>query len=145
MGFHASILWFNGVNSVRKEVISIRQTIPANTVNMIITERIKSPGTLEEIRVRFYPGVERDLHVYPSVQHKGNKTTQMLTFPQGTEQFLSGDDDYLILPVVLAVDNDDNIKIMVTNVNTTYDYTLSIDVVIDYYGGKNRVTSGGVM
>jgi hypothetical protein len=128
---------------LKKEVVAIRMNIPAGTT-VTVLERIKAQGTVEELRVRFYPGQERELHVMPIVLHKGDQAEQLLTYPEGSENFLSGDDDSMIFPCVVAVDNDDHLKVTAQNTNITYDYTLCIDVVIDYYAGKNRV-SGGVV
>lgn len=111
---------------------------------MIIMERIKAPGTVEEMRIKFYAGQERELHVYPVVLHKGEQAEPLLTYPVGAENYLSGEDDALIFPCIIAVGNDDNLKITAINTNATYDYTLALDVVIDYFAGKNRVAGGVV-
>jgi hypothetical protein len=131
------------VGDNKKEVIAIRKTIPAGTT-VDILERIKAPGTVEELRVRFYAGQERELHVFPVILHKGNQAENLLTYPNGSENYLSGEDDALIFPCVLSVDNDDQLKITAININATYNYTLSVDIVIDYYAGKNRVAGGVV-
>lgn len=127
----------------KKEVVSFRKTIPAGQT-IILYERIKAQGTVEELRVRFYPGQARELRVYPIILHKGDQAENMLTYAESSDNYLSGDDDNLIMPSIVPVDNDDQIKITAINTNATYDYTLVVDVVIDYFAGKNRVVSGVV-
>lgn len=125
------------LSSDKKEVIAIRKTVPAGAT-VIVSERVKGPGTVEELRVRFYPGQSRSLRVNPYVLHKGDQAEPMLTYPEGTENFLSGDDDTLIFPSVVTVENDDNIRVIAQNMSSGFDYTLVIDVVIDYHSGQNR-------
>lgn len=134
---------WGGDSMSKKEVVAIRKTVAAGQT-LHITERIKAPGTVEEMRVRFYAGQERELKITPIILHKGEQAEQLLTYPEGTDNFLSGDDDTLIFPCIVAVGNDDFLKITAQNVNLTYDYTLNIDIVIDYFAGKNRVAGGVV-
>ena len=123
-------------------MVTIRKTILPNTSG-IIEERVKGPGTVEEVRIRFYPGQARALQVVPYVIHKGEQREDLVTFTQGSERFFSGDDDSLSLPCVVEVDNDDYLKINFNNTSSAYEYTLSVDLIIDYYAGKNRAS--GVM
>jgi hypothetical protein len=122
----------------KKEVISFTATI-APLADMVFSERVKAPGTLEGIRIRFYAGQELDLRVRPYVLHKGQKSEDVLTYPEGSNPYLSGDDDEFYFPVTVPLANDDEIKVHVVNVNTQYAYTLVVHVAIDYYGGGNRV------
>jgi hypothetical protein len=125
----------------KKEVVSFRKSIPANTT-MAFTERVKGPGTIEGLNVKFYQGQQMSLHMNPSVVHKGEKRESLLTFAGSTDAFLSGDNDTFNYPCTISVDNDDYINISVTNTDATYAYNLSVDVIIDYYAGNNRVIGG---
>jgi hypothetical protein len=127
----------------KKEVVTVRKTILANTSGKL-RERIKDSGTVEELRLRFYPGQSRALRVVPYILHKGEQREDLVTFFDGSDRYFSGDDDTVVLPCILSVGNDDYLEISYANISTLYDYTLAVDIVIDYYGGKNRV-SGGVV
>jgi hypothetical protein len=127
----------------KKESISFRKQIPASASD-IVTERIKAPGTIERVKVKFYQGQQLALQVRPTVEHKGKQIEDLITYAQGTNKNLSGDNDYFEFDVVVSVDYDDEIKIFVTNTDATNNYDLTVDIEIDYFGGKNRVI-GGVM
>lgn len=127
----------------KKEVIQFKSIIPPNT-EKVFSERIKADGTVEELRVKFYSGQERTLQVRPTIRHKGNLLQDLVTYPSDTEQYLSGDNDYFAFDLTGVVENDDEIKIFVTNNNPDYSYTLDATVTIDYYGGKNRIIGGVV-
>lgn len=131
----------NGVN--KKETIAFIKNIAAST-DLKLSERVKGEGTIEKFTVRFYPGQERSLQVRATVIHKGNKTEDLVTYPEGGENYLSGDDDSLSFNIVIPVENDDEIVLYVKNIDATYEYTLVAYIEIDYFGGKNRVV-GGVM
>ena len=123
------------------EIMSFRKVIPANTPDLL-SERVKGPGTIEGIKVKFYPGQQKALRIVPFVEHKGSKTEQLITYPSTTDQFLAGDDDYFIFPVIVEVDNDDFVKIRAVNTDLVNAYTCVVDVIIDYYAGKKRVIGG---
>jgi hypothetical protein len=120
-----------------KESIVIRRSVAAGESGTV-RERLKADGTVEEIRVRFYPGQEGDLQVMPYILHKGERREDLLTFPAGSDRFLSGDDDYVVFPLSVSFEYDDNLQIDFKNI-ATFPYTLSVDVIVDYLGGQNRV------
>lgn len=105
---------------MKKEVISFRKEINASKTD-VLQERIKSDGTIEEIRVRFYQGVQKSLQVEPFIEHKGHQIEQMISYPSTTDQFISGDDDYFIYPVSVPVEYDDFIKVKAKNI--THDFS----------------------
>lgn len=118
------------------DVISFTKKIPKGTKNLILSERIKDNGTVIAVNVRFYPGQQLSLQVRPYIEPKGTKgIVDLLTYPDGTEQFLFGDDDRRSFTNGLAVKYDDYVKVMVTNTSDTYDYTLVCDVTVAYHGG----------
>lgn len=126
------------MSATSKEVISFRALIQPGQV-VKFHERIKGDATIEQVRVRFYIGQQKALHVRPYVVHRGNKPEDLITYPEGTDAFLSGDDDYLDFPCVVPVGNDDEAYVWVQNTDADNAYTLVVDMVIDYYGGKSRV------
>ena len=124
-----------------KESISFRKQILAGT-NDVLHERIKGQGTIEGMRVRFYPGQQLDLQVRVFVEHKGGLMEELVTYPSTTRQYLAGDDDNVIIDCVISVENDDFLKVSVVNVDLVNNYDLAVDVYVDYYGGSSRVVGG---
>jgi hypothetical protein len=116
---------------VKKEVLSFRKDIQPGA-SETITERIKENGRVVNIRLRFYPGVERELRVRPYVLHKGQKQEDVFTYAGDTEAYITGDDDYLEFAVSIDVEYDDEMKVFASNENATYAYTLVCDVIIVY-------------
>lgn len=106
---------------------------------MILKERVKDNGTIEGIRVRFYSGQQLALRVNPYIEHKGQKIENLLTYSEGSNPWLAGDDDPFEYPCVVTVEYDDYVKVWVQNTDAANDYDLVLDVIIDYYNGQNRV------
>jgi len=128
------------VSTNKKEPIVFKAVIaPGETKKF--SERIKGDGTIEQMKVRFFQGQQKSLLVRPYVLHKGNKIEDLITYPEGTDTYLSGDNDYLEFDLVVPVENDDQLVIWVQNVDPDAldPYTLNLSVMIDYYGGKSRV------
>lgn len=117
---------------MKTEVIAIRKTIPVLS-NSTTKERCKGNGRVSELRIKFYPGVEKALKVQPFVLHKGGRAEQFLTYPEGTEPFISGDNDYLVFPVSVDFENDDEIAVYAENTNANYTYSLAVDVIVSYF------------
>lgn len=124
------------------ESIPFRKKIPAGQTEVRVSERIKALGTLQGIRFIFTPGQEGSLRVRPFIERKHGFLEPILTFPEGGDAFLSGDDVKLDFPVIIPVENDENVVIYADNIDAEDDYTLMVDVFIDYYGGKSRVIGG---
>lgn len=125
-----------GTNSM--ETISFRQNIGAG-VTTILQERIKAPCTVETVRVRFYKGQQLALQVNPYIEHKGHLKENLITYAEGTRQFLSGEDDSFDYDVVLTADYDDYLKVWVSNTDPLNAYDVIVDIKVDYYGGQERV------
>lgn len=118
---------------MKAEVIAVRKEIPANTIGEL-SERVKDNGRIQEVTVRFYAGQERALKVRPYVMHKAQRPEDMFTYVEGSEAFLSGDDDTFTFPVTLNVEYDDEIRIWYSN-TSAYQYTLVCDIVVMYTEG----------
>lgn len=129
--------------SNKKEVIYFDKVIPAGQT-LEFTSKVKDDGTIEKLTVKFYIGQEKGLRVIPTVIHNNNQPEALITYPTGTEQYLSGDDDYFDFPIVVPVALNDVIKLKAINTDSTYDYHLTAAITIDYYAGQNRVIAGVV-
>ena len=115
---------------MKKEIISIRKDInPGQTVQF--KERLKDNGALVNVNIRFYPGVENDLKVEPYILHKGNKREDVVTYVEGADTFISGDDDRLTFPVYVEFQYDDEFVCEVENVGA-FAYTLVLDAIVEY-------------
>lgn len=108
----------------------------------ILSERIKFDGTVEGVRIKFYSGQERDLKVRPYVEHVGARTEELITYPKGCENYLSGEDSYLNFSVTLPVEQDDQILVEVINEDLENPYTLDVTIIVDYYNGINHNIGG---
>lgn len=97
-----------------------------------IKERIKYSGYVEEVRIRFYAGVEKALQVKPYVLRDGRRIEDLFTYPEGTDQYITGDDDYLVFPVSAEINTDDELIVEYRNLEKDFVYTLSIDFVLIY-------------
>lgn len=116
---------------MKKEIISIRKDIaPGTTVQF--KERLKDNGALVNVNIRFYPGVENDLKVEPYILHKGNRREDIVTYVEGSNGNISGDDDVFNFPVYLEFKYDDEFVVEVENVSTLYSYTLVLDGIVEY-------------
>lgn len=115
---------------MKKEIIAIRKDIlPGEKVQF--KERMKDNGALTNIRVRFYPGVENDLKVSPYILHKGNRREDVLTYVEGSNMDISGDDDTFVFPVYLEFKYDDEFVVEAEN-KGGYSYTLVVDATVEY-------------
>lgn len=124
----------------KREVVLIRKTVkPSETVE--IRERIKSDGTLESMKIRFYAGEGLTLQVRPIVEKRGGQGVDIVTYPKGTDSYIIGDDDYLEYNPIIEVSNDEELVVYATNVGTV-DSKLVIDFEVDYFAGKKRVVGG---
>lgn len=103
-----------------------------------IKERLKDSGSVKDVRIRFYSGVEKSLRVRPYLLHKAGRAEDFFTYPAGTEPYITGDDDQLQFPVLVDFDYDDEVVVDYENVGD-YPYTLVVDIVVSYY--PNEVIS----
>jgi 3-dehydroquinate dehydratase len=120
----------------KKEVIVFRYNL-AGGQKVTLKERIKADCTIVEVRVRFYPGQENSLKVRPYILHKLNKPEEIFTYVEGGSVFLSGDDDRESYPVSLSAQYDDEVVVYAEN-TSIYEYTVAVDVVVDYDSGQFR-------
>ena len=127
----------------KKEVITFRKAINP-LEELLLIERVKDNGTVENVKLRFYSGQEMKLKVLPFVRHTGNKIEYLTSSPTG-DYFIAGDDDNFILDVVVPVFYDDEIHVKVINESSEYIYNLVCDVTVDYYMGTDRIVAGGVI
>lgn len=118
----------------KKETITFR-TSAATGTSGTITERVKARGVILSIQPRFYPGQENTLQIRPYVRHKVSRDEPLVTYPNGANQYLSGDDDAPVYAVSIAVENDDEIHVYYSNTGA-YTYTVACDVTIQYMEGS---------
>lgn len=129
------------MNNPRVEVKSFRKVLAAGE-DVILKSRILADGTIEGLRAKFYPGQENTLQVRPCLWQTGrNVLVDLVTYAEGTDQFISGDDDYFEYPITQDCLKDDEIWVIAKNTGE-YPYTIVIDVSIDYYAGNSRIIAG---
>lgn len=118
---------------MKVEVISFRSLIDPDD-RVTFKERLKDGGFVQEIRIRFYPGLEKSLQISPFVLHKENRREDLFTFVGSTDNFISGDDDYFVFPVSIEFAYDDELAVEVYNNNSIYPYTMAVDIIVSYSG-----------
>jgi hypothetical protein len=129
------------LNNPRVEVKSFRKDLGAGD-SIILKSRILDDGTIEGVRAKFYPGQEGCLQLRPCLWQTGrNVLVDLITYADGTNQYISGEDDYFDYQVTQACLKDDEIWILAKNTGD-YTYTIVVDVVIDYFAGDARVVGG---
>lgn len=116
---------------MKKEVIAFVKPIQPNET-VYLSERVKYNGNIERVIFRFYAGVEKALQVRSYVLHDGRKPHDFITYPEGVEKYISGDNDTLDFPVTIALEYDDVIRVDVTNNNSNYVYDLVCYIVLNY-------------
>lgn len=119
---------------MKAEVLAIRKEVAAGAQGELV-ERIKDDGRISEVRARFYAGQERALRVKPYILHKAQRVEDIFTYVEGSETFLSGDDDTFTFPVSVSVQYDDEIRVWYEN-TSAFQYTLVLDIVIIYTEGE---------
>jgi len=103
-----------------------------------LTRRIQRDATVEELRVRIYPGAELDVHIEPFVKRSGGR------FPLVDlvgKDHIDGDDDVMTFHVAEPVQDEDEIGVEVANVDGSNSYDFSVDAHLERQGGVRRVTS----
>ena len=122
-------------NMNTKEVIHFSKTITAGATETL-NARIKNDGTLEELRVRFYEGANRELSIRPVIDTRGN-LQEILSYATSGDSTLKGNDDYFAIPVNMPVRLDDVAKVVVTSASAI-DLDFVVDMVVDYKAGLER-------
>ena len=117
---------------MKTEVISFRKEVQPGE-SQTIQERLKADGRVTQVNMRFYPGQERQLHVKPYILHKANRQEDIVTYATGTEMFFSGDNDTFQIPVSADFEYDDEFDVFVQNADSTYQYTVVVDVIVTYF------------
>lgn len=116
---------------MKKEIVSFRKNVEPGQI-VTLSERVKWNGAVMGVRIRFYPGPERSLHVRPYVRHKNQLSENLMTYAGDTEPYISGDDDYFVFPSRLPVEFDDELIVWAENADENYIYTLSVDLILSY-------------
>jgi hypothetical protein len=121
---------------VKKEVVLFRKDIQPG-VSEILSERIKSNGAVKSVKVRFYDGSEGSFHVNPYVLHKGSLQENVVSYPDGGEKYMSGNDDDFNFDVSIPIEIDDELKVYVNN-TSSFVYTLVCDIGVVYYEKEGK-------
>lgn len=101
-----------------------------------IRERVKANGVVRQIMLRFYTGQQLDLHIMPFVMHTGKRREDLVTYPEGARQYLSGEDDQMVIPTQVNVYYDDEIVVRYENQDPDNTYTVVVYVHLDYTIGS---------
>jgi hypothetical protein len=114
---------------MKAENISFRKVIQPLESGML-KERVKANGVIRQVSIRFYSGQEKSLRVRPFVLHKASRAEDFFTYVEGTDVFMSGDNDVFNFPITLDVEYDDQIAVSYENTSSAYPYSLVVDVQV---------------
>lgn len=125
----------------KKETVTFNRTIPANTSFTGLTalsQLLRAPCTIQRIFGIFYSGQQGALQVRPYLYMTDDRAEELLTYPSGSNRYMSGDN----MPFDISIDFDgnsmDQIKLDVVN-TSNFPYTLQVSIEVDYVGGTSRI------
>ena len=125
-----------------REMIPFRATVPAGWSGYLLA-RPAGEATIEEVRVRIYPGPECSVRIRP-VLRRDDEEEALFRFarigpdcPAGAsaKTWIDGDDDVWVFPLCRAVIPTDEIRVYIEN-PSAYVYDIAVDVMLDYAGGQ---------
>lgn len=103
-----------------------------------LQQALRQNCTIEKVRVKFYPGPEGDLHIIPYLLKTNDVRYNIIDFPSGSNQYVSGEDEEIVFNVSIPVDVDDIICIEYVNADAVNAHVLSVQVEVDFAGGGMR-------
>lgn len=135
------LFWKGGMELAEKKLpVSFRKAVSPLESGYIDYE-IPDYGTVEKVVMYFAQGQTHDLKVWPVIIQKGTEApTDIILAAANTERWVYGDGICLEFECSRPVDAQDIIRVFYKSQDATNTMHLSVDVTIDYYAGKVRVT-----
>lgn len=124
----------------KKLPVAFRKSINPLATGYIDYE-IPDYGTVEKVVIYFAQGQQNDLKVWPVIIQKGTGApTDIILAAGGTDRWIYGDNIALAFDCSRPVDAQDVIRVFYKSEDATNIMHLSVDVTLDYYAGKVRLT-----
>jgi hypothetical protein len=140
-----------GPGALRRIVYPFRQAV-APGVTQTLIQKVPRDGTVEQMRIRIYPGAELAVHIVPYVVNAREERRDLLTYIKGGKKFVDGDDDTFSFSIREPVFSNDGDKIIVETTNildpaalngdgtvkypaASYTYDWAVDIEVDYAAG----------
>jgi hypothetical protein len=114
------------------------EQVPAGDDDVLAYE-LPADATVENVRVRIYPGAENTLRVTPQVRTRSNNTFPLLE-TRGKD-YVDGDDDTWQFGVSESVEEGDKIQVRRENTDGQNAHNYRVIVDVDYLGGTGRLAS----
>lgn len=121
----------------KQQAYSFRAVCPAGSTKKF-EQIIPGAATVEKVRVHFYQGQQKALHIVPVVVHKSKERENIIDFPTGTDPYLSGDNEDLVYDVSIPVGNLDKLVVEANNTDPVNDYSIVVDIMLDFENGQKR-------
>jgi hypothetical protein len=122
----------------RKRALAFSTTVPAGETEEETFE-LTNDATIEDLRVRFYPGQELSLQIQVYLLKKDqDKKIDLVEYP-GDKKHLSGNDDYFEFDLSKKAKKGDKIVIKSENTDSQYAYDYKANMSVEEAGGLKRV------
>jgi hypothetical protein len=121
---------------MRTVIVPIRKVAPKGQSGNIEYEIKGSSGVevgkLSNLKIRFYSGVEKALRLKPILK-KYRDHDEIFEYPDGTDSYITGDDDPLDYPLSVPVMGEWKFILEWENTSDTYDYSIVADLTVTYH------------
>lgn len=124
----------------------IQTEVPAGATNHETTWEVPQDATLHGITVWAVPGSQDALELQPVVrEHLENdryRDEPIPEYPEGGEEFITGEPDDLRLGANIGVEDGDEIVVKADNRSAKYAYRYRVTARLSYTGGDSPLPSG---
>jgi hypothetical protein len=108
-----------------------------------LSYEVVEDATIEEMRVRIYPGPEHDLRIFPYVDRgKGERSRREELVEFRGKEYIDGNGDHFKFPISVDVEEEQTIGVDVENLEVEYAYDFVVDFDLDHAGGTSRFIPG---
>lgn len=123
-------MYFEQLNNVSKASI-FRKTIAPGDSGYIDAE-LTDHGFIKNVKIRFAAGENGTLHVRPTIVLPGDIPVDLLSYADGGDKYVSGDDETVSSDLKFEIENKTKIRVWYDNTGTGTSF-LNVDVTTEYY------------
>lgn len=102
-----------------------------------LTLEVEEDATVEEMRIRFYPGPLLDLELRPFIETEQGRRRDLVTI-EGRDTIV-GDDDYFRFRISEEIETSDLLGVEYTNKDSSNSYDFVVDFDLERAGGAQRI------
>lgn len=123
-------MYFEQLNNVSKASV-FRATIPPGTSGYLDAE-LKAHGFIKNVKIRFAAGENGTLHVRPTIVLPGEIPVDLLSYADGGDKYVSGDDETFSSDLKFEIENYTKVRVWYENTGVG-NSILNVDVITEYY------------